>query len=139
MQDEVEAALAAGVGGPGAEDFANGAALLSTALVREAQVLAQTAAALHALGGDPGPVGRATNRARLALAASEIVVVPGDHAARLASAARERGLGAALAAALLRAAALSLPTDDAAARIAAVSLAQDLAGHLHAAASGGAA
>uniref|UniRef100_UPI0022EB3C43 hypothetical protein n=1 Tax=Falsiroseomonas oryzae TaxID=2766473 RepID=UPI0022EB3C43 len=42
--------------GPGPEDFANGAAALAAGLVREAQALAQAAAALRA-ATMPGPEG----------------------------------------------------------------------------------
>ncbi len=92
-EDDGAEALAGGVGGPGAEDWANGAAALSAALAREARVLAQAAAALRAacaaMPGDPsggggGPVsdvrrqravlhaaGEAALRAALALEAAE--------------------------------------------------------------------
>jgi hypothetical protein len=149
-------ALAGGVGGPGAEDWANGAAALSAALAREARVLAQAAAALRAacvaMPGDPsgggGPVsdvrrqravlhaaGEAALRAALALEAAEALhaaAVP-DAAARadrIAQAARRAGAVPAVAAPLLRAAALDFRSDDAAARIAATAIAQDIAERL---------
>ena len=43
-----DADIAEGAGGPGQEDFANGAALLAARLVRQARDLAQGAAALRA-------------------------------------------------------------------------------------------
>ncbi len=152
MEDATEADFAAGMGGPGPEDFANGAAALASGLVREAQALAQTAAALRSavavVPGDPsgGPLsdvrrqraalqaaGEAALRAALLLEASEILGGEGTAEAwaeRIATAARRAGLLPASLAAPLRAASLSLDTDDGAARIAATVLAQQLAGLL---------
>ena len=48
-----EADFSGGMGGPGAEDFANGAATLAAAMVREAQALATTAAALRGTWSGP--------------------------------------------------------------------------------------
>jgi hypothetical protein len=144
-----ESELAAEFGGPGPEDFANGAAALAAGLVREAQALSATAAALRATAsanppGVPGgealsdvrrqrvvlaSAGEAAVRAALALEAAALL---GDdqpaagHARRMAEAARRVGLPAATLAPMLRAAALDFRTDDAAARIAASTLAADL-------------
>ena len=129
--------------GPGPEDIANGAAALAAGLVREAQALAQAAAALRAATA-PGPDGggdvrrarlaahaggEAASRAALALDAAAMLGVrqpPRDLAPRLADAAKRAGLPAATIAPLLRAAALDFRTDDAAARIAASTLAAEL-------------
>jgi hypothetical protein len=129
--------------GPGPEDVANGAAALAAGLVREAQALAQAAAALRAATA-PGPDGggdvrrarlaahaggEAASRAALALDAAAMLGVrqpPRDLAPRLADAAKRAGLPAATIAPLLRAAALDFRTDDAAARIAASTLAAEL-------------
>jgi hypothetical protein len=142
-----EADLAAGFGGPGPEDWLNGAAALSAALVREARTLAQAAVALRdAMQPAPGETpdlrrarlansaaGEAALKAALLLEASEALAVGGEAAAvaeRLAGAARRAGAPPALLAAPLRAAALSLDTDDGAARIAAASLAQEISARL---------
>lgn len=148
MEDATEADFAAGMGGPGPEDFANGAAALASGLVREAQALAQTAAALRSavavMPGDPladvrrqrtasQAVAEAALRAALLLEAAEILGGEGtaeEQAERIAAAARRAGLPPAGLAAPLRAASLSLDTDDGAARIAATVLAQQLAGLL---------
>lgn len=152
MEDATEADFAAGMGGPGPEDFANGAAALASALVREAQALAQTAAALRSVvamvPGDPsgGPVSdvrrqraashaaaEAALRSALLLEMAEILGGEGaaeEQAERIVAAARRVGLAPATLAAPLRAASLSLNTDDGAARIAATALAQQLAGLL---------
>lgn len=147
QQDEMEAALA-GVGGPGPEDEANGRAALAAALTREAATLAR------ARQVDPdrmpntgeldfavlrGVVARAGRRQVLALALGQALTDGGDTAAvaaRCAAFVAALGCGAQDAAALLRAAALALPTDDAAARIAAAILSQDLARRLDAATAG---
>ncbi|MBV1797658.1 hypothetical protein [Siccirubricoccus sp. G192] len=150
--EEAEADFTAGMGGPGAEDFANGAAALAAGLVREARALAETAAALRAavavVPGDPsgGPLadvrrqrtalhaaGEAALRAALLLEAAEVLGGGGDSAAqagRIIAAARRAGLPPAGLAAPVLAASLSLDTDDGAARIAATILAQRLAGLL---------
>jgi hypothetical protein len=129
--------------GPGPEDFANGAAALAAGLVREAQALAQAAAALRAATA-PGPDGAGdVRRARLALhaggeaairaalALDAATLLGTEHRAeelapRLADAAKRAGLPGATLAPLLRAAALDFRTDDAAARIAASTLAAEL-------------
>ena len=151
---ELAAGLDAGWGGPGPEDFRNGAAALAAGLVREALALAQGAAALRAavavVPGDPsgGPLadvrrqrtvlsaaGEAALRAALLLEAAEILGAGDTAAERIATAARRAGLALAGLAAPLRAAALALATDDGAARIAATILAQQLSDALS---SGGA-
>jgi hypothetical protein len=129
--------------GPGPEDFANGAAALATGLVREARALAQTAAALRAATA-PGPDGagdvrrarlaqhaggEAAMRAALALDAAALLganPAAAELAPRIADVAKRAGLPAATIAPLLRAAALDFRTDDAAARIAASTLATEL-------------
>jgi hypothetical protein len=129
-------------GGPGLEDQANAAAALTSALVREAQSLAQAAAGLRAcLPGptDAGPLSDirrarivaqaasdAALRAALLLEAADCLGTP-DAAQRMARAAERAGLPAATLVPALRAAALALPTDDGAARIAASIMAQELA------------
>ncbi len=132
-----------GFGEPGPEDRANAAAALGAALVREAAALAQAAAGLRAcLPGpaDPGPftdVRRARSvaaaaadaaiRAALLLEAAEIIGAGGEGAgARMREAAARVGLPAAALVPALRAAALALPTDDGAARIAASIMAQEM-------------
>ena len=144
-----EADFSGGMGGPGAEDFANGAATLAAAMVREAQALATTAAALRAAAaispGDPngGPLsdirrqrvalaaaGEAAMKAALLLDAAEITGGGGNPAVladRIATAARRGGTLPGVLAAPIRAAALALGTDDGAARIAAATIAQTLA------------
>ena len=141
--------IADGVGGPGQEDFANGAALLAAGLLRQARDLAQSAAALRAvfsaMPGDPaaGPLSDvrrqraalsaaadAGGRGVLMLEAAEKLGGSGDAeaiAAAINAAAKGAGLPAAGLVAPLRAAALSVDTDDGAARIAAAMLAQRLA------------
>jgi hypothetical protein len=129
--------------GPGPEDFANGAAALAAGLVREAQALAEAAAALRA-ATQPGPDGagdvrrarlaqhaggEAALRAALALDAAAMLGAQqsaADLAPRIAEAAKCAGLPAATIAPMLRAAALDFRTDDAAARIAASTLAAEL-------------
>jgi len=138
-----------GFGGPGPEDFANGAAALAAGLIREAQALAQAAAALRATANPNPPgiaaaepisdvrrlrmvlhtAGEAALRAALALDAASLLAetrTPPEHATRIAEAAKRVGLPPATLAPLLRAAALDFRTDDAAARIAASTLAADL-------------
>jgi len=140
--------FAEGVGGPGQEDWANGAAALAAALLRQARALAQTAAALRtacaAVPGDPmsGPLsdvrrqrvalqaaGEAALRAALALEASGALTLSdaAARAERIAEAAQRAGVAPVAAAPLLRAAALEFRSDDAAARIAATAIAQDIA------------
>lgn len=129
--------------GPGPEDVANGAAALAAGLVREAQSLATSAAALRA-AAQPGPdgaadvrrlrlatqaAGEAALRAALALDAATLIGEPRpaeEIAPKLAEAAKRAGLPAATLAPMLRAAALDFRTDDAAARIAASTLAAAL-------------
>ncbi len=136
-------------GGPGPEDFANGAAALASGLIREAQALAQAAAGLRTAGSPnppgiaaPEPVsdvrrlrllmataGEAALRAALALEAAALLGEARsteEHAAKIAEASKRVGLPPTTLAPLLRAAALDFRTDDAAARIAASSLANDL-------------
>ncbi|MCS6892763.1 MAG: hypothetical protein RMK64_10430 [Rhodovarius sp.] len=132
-----------GFSAPGAEDRANAAAALASALVREAAALAQAAAGLSAcLPGPAGPgalsdvrrarsvaaaAAEAATRAALLLEAAEVIgAMPEDAAERLARAAERNGLPPASLRPALRAAALALPTDDGAARIAAGILAADL-------------
>ncbi len=133
--------------GPGPEDFANGAAALAAGLVREAQALAEAAAALRA-ATQPGPDGagdirrarlaqhaggEAALRAALALDAAAMLGAQqsaAELAPRIAEAAKRAGLAAAPIAPMLRAAALDFRTDDAAARIAASTLAAELCARL---------
>jgi hypothetical protein len=129
--------------GPGAEDLANGVAALAAGLVRAAQALAQTAAALRAATapGAEGPsdvrrariahhaAGEAALRAALALDAAALLgeqTTAGGLASRIAETARRAGLPATVLVPLLRAAALGFDTDDAAARIAATTFAAEL-------------
>lgn len=128
-------------GGPGEADRANADAALAQALRGFAATEAQAAAALRACLPTPteaGPLadvrqaraaalaaGEAAMRAVLLLEAAAILATGGD-AAALAGAAKRLGLPAAALAQPLRAAALSLPTDDASARIAAAIRVQDL-------------
>ena len=139
-----DADIAEGVGGPGQEDFANGAALLAAGLLRQTRDLAQSAAALRAAfavasGSAPtqhqlmalGAAKDAGYRGVLLLEAAEkLGAANGDAEAMaegIAAVARQYGLPAGGLVAPLRAAALSLDTDDGAARIAAAMLAQRLA------------
>lgn len=128
--------------GPGPEDRANAAAALGSALVREAAALAQAAAGLRAClpgptdGGPLSDIRRARTvaqaasdaamRAALLLEAADLLGQE-DAAGRLKRAAERCGLPAASLVPALRAAALALPTDDGAARIAASIMAQELA------------
>ncbi len=123
-----------GFGAPGLADQANAAAALAVALQAQAATLAQAASGLRAcLPGptDAGPISDvrrargvaqaaadAAMRAALLLEAAELVTGP-DAAARLRKACERAGLPAASLLPALRAAALALPTDDGAARIAA--------------------
>ena len=147
MQPEDEADFAIQMmSGPGPGDFANGAAALAAALVREAAVLAQAAASLRAAAavtpGDPmgGPlsdirrqrlamasVGEAALKAALLLEAAELIAPGGNPAERIAAAARRAGVAPHLLVPPLRAASLSLGTDDGAARIPATTIAEALA------------
>jgi hypothetical protein len=128
--------------GPGPEDVANGAAALAAGLVREAATLAGAAAALRTAAA-PGPeggdvrrlrlamhaAGEAALRAAFALDAAALIGAGGPATAiapRLVETAKRAGLGAAVLGPLLRAAALDFRTDDAAARIAASTLAAEL-------------
>ena len=145
MEDEME------FGGPGPESIALGAAARASGLVREAGALAGAAAALrNALvplpGGEPGDerrvrgamgaVSDAAARAALALEAAEAMAQPDDAArvARIREAAKRMGLGAAMVAPLLRAAALAFDSDDASARVAAEGMATAMAAALEGAA-----
>lgn len=151
--DEEHDDFAGGFGGPGPEDWANGAAALAAALVREAGALADAAASLRAVATPPPPgtpggeamtdirraravlaaAGEAATRASLALAAAEVVPMdeaPAQRARRIADAARRVGMRPTVAAPMLRAAALALRMDDAAARVAATTLAEDIASQL---------
>ena len=141
--------IADGVGGPGREDVANGAALLAAGLLRQARDLAESAAALRsAFAPAPGDMAagplsdirrqraayaaaaEAGSRAVLMLEAAEKLGASGDAeaiATAINAAAKAAGLPASGLVAPLRAAALSLETDDGAARIAAAMLAQRLA------------
>jgi hypothetical protein len=142
-----ESVFDSGFGAPGPADIANGAAALAAGLVREAQALAQAAAALRAATA-PGPEGagdvrrvrlalhaggEAAMRAALALDAATLVVAAkprAEIAAMLADSAKRAGAAPGIVAPLLRAAALDFRTDDAAARIAASALAADISAAL---------
>lgn len=136
-------------GGPGPEDMANAAAAIAQALRQFAATEAQAAAGLRACLPTPteaGPVsdirrqravaaaaGEAAIRAALLLEAADIIApggATGELGAALAAATKRVGLPPGVLAPLLRAAALSLPTDDASARIAAAIRVQDLAAAL---------
>ncbi len=136
-------------GGPGPEDMANAAAAIAQALRQFAATEAQAAAGLRACLPTPteaGPIsdvrrlravsaaaGEAAIRAALLLEAADILApggAPADLAGSLAAATKRVGLPPAVLAPLLRAAALSLPTDDASARIAAAIRVQELAAAL---------
>jgi hypothetical protein len=133
-------------GGPGPEDLANAAAAIAQALRGFAATEAQAAAGLRAclpVPGDQGPISdvrrlrsvanaaaEAASRAALLLEAADIVAPGGSAAeigAALMAATRRAGLPPQVLVPLLRAAALSLPTDDASARIAAAIRVQELA------------
>ncbi|MCW8084996.1 hypothetical protein [Sabulicella glaciei] len=136
-------------GAPGEDDLLNAAAALAQALRGFAATEAQAAAGLRAcLPGptDAGPLSdmrraravslaaaEAASRAALLLEAAEIVGPGGKAAAiaeRLAEAAKRLGMNVAGLVPALRAAALSLPTDDASARIAAAIRVGELVGAL---------
>ena len=132
-------------GGTGPETWANGAAVLAAALVREAGALAEAAAAMRAAAQPvPGETpdlrrGRliasagmeAAARAALALEAAAALEDDPDRAAeRIREAARRGGMAPEAIAAMLRAAALAPVTDDAAARMAAGAIAQAVAAKL---------
>ena len=126
---EVEDAFTMDMMGPSAEDRANGAALLSAALVREAGALAQAAAGLRAtldLADDDLPRDEARRAAAMAAALLLIARQLRCHAEDAALAAQVSVTGLAPItialpeiAAALRAAALMPISDDGAARIAA--------------------
>ncbi|TCH97219.1 hypothetical protein EJV46_18090 [Roseococcus sp. SYP-B2431] len=138
-------------GGPGPEDLLNAAAAIAQALRQFAAVEAQAAGGLRAcLPGatDPGPISdirraksvaqaaaEAASRAALLLEAADILAPGGTVAglaAALATATKRAGLPPTILVPQLRAAALSLPTDDASARIAAAIRVQELAAALNA-------
>jgi hypothetical protein len=149
MSPDEDTDFSFGMGGPGVEDFANGAAALAAAMVREAQALAVTAGALRNAAavtpGDPsgGPLsdvrrqrvalaaaGDAAMKAALLLEAADLTGAGGEItvlAERIAAAARRGGTLPGVLVPPLRAAALALGTDDGAARIAAATIAQSLA------------
>lgn len=134
-----------GFGAPGAADQANAAAALAAALQAQAATLAQAAAGLRAcLPGptDAGPIADVRRARGVAQAASDAAIraallleaaeaISGtDAAQRLRRAAERAGLPAAALLPALRAAALALPTDDGAARIAASIMVEELAAAL---------
>jgi hypothetical protein len=128
--EDAAADLAAEFGGPGPEDFANGAAALAAALLAQAQTLASTAAALETSDTDhAGAIEAAAARAALALAMAQAVseAKRPARAGLIAAAAKALDVSLAGATTQLRAAALQLPTDDASARIAASHIAQEIA------------
>ena len=126
---EAEDAFSMDMMGPSTEDRANGAALLSAALVREADALAQAAAGLRAtldLADDDIPREEARRAAAMAAALLLIARQVRAHAADAARAAQASATALAPMAialpeisAALRAAALMPISDDGAARIAA--------------------
>ncbi|WP_159999149.1 hypothetical protein [Roseomonas sp. 18066] len=128
--EDAAADLAAEFGGPGPEDLANGAAALAAALLAQAHTLAATAAALEASDtGHKGAIESAANRAALALAIAQALSEAPRQArpGLIAAAARTLGVSVSAAVTQIRSAALSLPTDDASARIAAAQLAAEIA------------
>ena len=152
--DEMDEAFPEGIGGPGPEDWANGAAALVAALAREANGLAGVAAGLRATldlaepdGGSRVAFDRHAIRdaAAHAGALAGALVVAGRGLARsgprgIAAAAgevarevRRSGILPADLAAHLRAATLAPLTDDGAARIAAGAIAEEFARALDAA------
>lgn len=133
-------------GGPGPEDLLNAAAAIAQALRQFAATEAQAASGLRAClpaGGDPGPISdirrvkavgfaaaEAASRAALLLEAADLLAPGGtaaEIAAALGNATKRAGLAPGVLVPMLRAAALSLPTDDASARIAASIRVQELA------------
>lgn len=136
-------------GGPGPEDVLNAAAAIAQALRQFAATEAQAAMGLSAClprGSEPGAISdirrvkaiahaaaEAASRAALLLEAADLLAPGGtaaETAAALAAATRRAGLAPGVLVPLLRAAALSLPTDDASARIAASIRVQEWAGLL---------
>jgi len=132
-------------GGTGPDTWANGAAVLAAALVREAGALAEAAAAMRAAAQPvPGETpdlrrGRliagagleAAARAALALEAAAALEHDPDRAAeRIRTVAQRGGMAPEAIGAMLRAAALAPVTDDAAARMAAGAIAQAVAAKL---------
>ncbi|PHK94969.1 hypothetical protein CR162_11085 [Pseudoroseomonas rhizosphaerae] len=131
--EDAAADLAAEFGGPGPEDMANGAAALAAGLLAQAHTLAGTAAALEASdAGHQGAIDAAAARAALALAMAQAVSEAAGQARPGLIRAAAQTLGVSLGGAVtqLRAAALALPTDDAAARIAAAQIAGEIAAGL---------
>lgn len=137
-------------GGPGPDDLLNAAAALAQALRGFAATEAQAAAGLRACLPTPseaGPIsdirraraislaaGEAASRAALILEAAEILAPGGtvpELTAALTEAVKRAGLPPRTLSPLLRAAALSLPTDDASARIAASIRVAELCAALH--------
>ncbi|MFC3126659.1 hypothetical protein ACFOD4_16460 [Pseudoroseomonas globiformis] len=136
MEEVAAAELAAEFGGPGPEDLANGAAALAAGLLAQAQSFATTAAALESSDtGHQGAIEASAARASLALAMAQAVseAAPPARAGLIAAAAKSLDVSVGGAVTQIRAAALSLPTDDAAARIAAAQIAQEIAAVLGAA------
>lgn len=128
--EDAAADLAAEFGGPGPEDMANGVAVLAASLLAQANTLASTAAALRKSDTDhDGAIEAAAARSALALAIAQTLSEAGPAARPGLIRAAADALDVSLAGAVtqLRAAALSLPTDDASARIAAAQIAQDIA------------
>ncbi|MBE9606704.1 hypothetical protein IAI18_17705 [Acetobacteraceae bacterium H6797] len=126
MMEDSQLTFSAGMGGPGADDRANGAAALTSALYHAARTLAQTGSSIRGSGIESDVVGQAissaTMRASLALAIAEAISETNEtmmQAWLIAAAARKLGVPLPGAIAMLRGAALMLPTDDASARIAA--------------------
>jgi len=131
--EDAAADLEAEFGGPGPEDLANGAAALAAALLAQAHTLATTAAALETSDtGHVGAIEAAAARASLALSMAQAVSEANGQARAGLIAAAAKALDVPLGSAVtqLRAAALALPTDDAAARIAAAQIAQEIAAGL---------
>ncbi|PWC29185.1 hypothetical protein [Teichococcus aestuarii] len=131
--EDAAADLAAEFGGPGPEDLANGAAALAAGLLAQAHSLAGTAAALETSDtGHQGAIEAAAARAALALAMAQAVseAVGPARAELIRAAAHSLDVSLGGAVTQLRAAALALPTDDAAARIAAAQIAGEIAAAL---------
>ena len=132
----IEDDMAANFGGPGPEDIANGAAILSSALVREAIMLTKAAKAIADLNDANAShsYGIAEARAKIALHASRVIIDGdriGEQVWRLRSVAEYLEVYIPVVTATIRAAALQTKTDDAAARIAASTLAADLCARLN--------
>jgi len=131
--EDAAADLASEFGGPGPEDLANGAAALAAGLLAQAHTLAATAAALeNSDTGHNGAIEAAAARASLALSMAQAVSEAAGPARANLIAAAAKTLDVSLGGAVtqLRAAALALPTDDAAARIAAAQIAGEIAAAL---------